>query len=74
MRGLGAVLMIYVFGVLVYFGALEVVKYKHRQLQTELTGISQSYTNAIMMRDKLKILDEQAARPRLVVCFPPASC
>ena len=61
MRGLGAVLMIYVFGVLVYFGALEVVKFKHRQLQTELSGISQSYTNAIMMRDKLKILDEQAA-------------
>ncbi|MBC8002675.1 MAG: hypothetical protein H7X97_08815 [Opitutaceae bacterium] len=61
MRGLGAVLMIYVFGVLVYFGALEVVKFKHRQLQTEMVGISQSYTNAIMMRDKLKILDEQAA-------------
>ena len=61
MRGLGAVLLIYVFGVLVYFGALEVVKFKHRQLQTELAGISQSYTNAIMMRDKLKILDEQAA-------------
>ena len=61
MRGLGAILMIYVFGVLVYFGALEVVKYKHRQLQTDLAGISQSYTNAIMMRDKLKILDEQAA-------------
>ena len=53
--------MVYLFCLLVYFGALEVIKFKHRQLTGQLAAVSQSYTNAVMMKEKVRILEEQAA-------------
>jgi len=59
MRGLFAVLSVYVVGVLIYFGALYALKLKFDRVKTDLAGISLSYTNALKDRDQLKILQDR---------------
>ena len=59
MRGLGTVLMLYMMGILVYFGALEVLRYQKTQLGTEVHGLSNSYTNTLITRARIQLLQEQ---------------
>ena len=59
MRGLGAVLVVYLFGVLIYFGALEVLKFQRNQVQKRVSEISQSYTNAIQTSNLVTVLQAQ---------------
>lgn len=61
MRGLGAALLLYIFGVIIYLGALQVVKYQHRQVQTELAGLSLAYTNALKTEARVQVLKERQA-------------
>jgi hypothetical protein len=60
MRGLMAVLSAYVIGVLVYFGALYVLKLKYTHVKQELDGISGTYTNALKDSAQLEILKERS--------------
>ena len=60
MRGVFAVLSLYVVGVLVYFGALYALKLKFNRVKSDLAGISQSYTNALKDNDQLKILTDRS--------------
>jgi hypothetical protein len=59
MRGLGAVLMVYLAGVALYFGALEILKFQNDRVQTEVRGLSLTYTNALQMVERIEVLQEQ---------------
>jgi hypothetical protein len=60
MRGLGAVVMIYIVGVVIYFSAVQVLAYKHNSLKKEMTGLSQQYTNTIQLKERVRVLEDQA--------------
>jgi hypothetical protein len=56
MRGLVAVLSAYIIGVLIYFGALYVLKLKYYRVKQDLASISGSYTNALKDKEQVQIL------------------
>ncbi len=58
MGGLGALFMAYLFGVLVYFGAVEVQKYRHARVAEELASVHAGYTNALRLKAQAQILQE----------------
>jgi hypothetical protein len=59
MRGLGALTLVYMTGVLIYFGALWVLKYNAGKLQDQVSSLSASYTNALQLKERVRILQEQ---------------
>jgi hypothetical protein len=59
MGGLAGVLAIYVVGVLIYFGALQVVKYQCYQVENKVAQISNDYTNAVRLKEKIDVLQNQ---------------
>lgn len=59
MGGLGAVLGLYVIGVLIYFVALQVVKYQTGSLESQVAAISTDYTNAVKLRERIDVLQNQ---------------
>src|SRR5262249_33604487 len=59
MRGLLAVGVIYIFGVLIYLGALQVLKYQTDKVTTRAAALSGSYTNALQLKEKIKVFQEQ---------------
>lgn len=60
MRGLGALVLIYLAGVLVYFAALQVARYRGGQVSQELAAISGSFTNALKLKARIQVLQEQS--------------
>jgi hypothetical protein len=60
MRGLGALGLIYLFGVLIYFAALQVAKYRSGQLESQVASLSGSYTNALRLKARIQVLQEQS--------------
>jgi hypothetical protein len=60
MRGIFAVLSLYVIGVLIYFGALYALKLKFNHVKSDLASISGSYTNALRDREQLEILKKRS--------------
>jgi hypothetical protein len=60
MRGLGAIMVLYLVGVLAYFGWLQVQDYRKRGLQREVTQLSGAYTNALRLKERVKVFQEQA--------------
>jgi hypothetical protein len=70
MRGLVAVLSAYIIGVLIYFGALYVLKLKYNRVKEDLAGISGSYTNALKDAEQIKILvDRQELKYKALDCL-----
>ena len=59
MRGLAAVVGLYVLGVLVYFARLEVELYRTSAVEQQVVGLGPTYTNAIQLRDRFKVLKER---------------
>ena len=59
MRGLAGVFLIYVFGVLAYFGALQYLKIKNSSLQTQVAGLAQSYTNTLQLKERIQVMEDQ---------------
>ncbi|MEO8429018.1 MAG: hypothetical protein ABI651_18140, partial [Verrucomicrobiota bacterium] len=59
MRGLGALVALYVAGVMVYFAALEVVKFQTRGVEQQIANISGSHTNALQLKARIQVLQEQ---------------
>ena len=59
MRGLGALTLVYMAAVLIYFGALNVLKYKASKVQDQVTALSANYTNALQLKERVRILQEQ---------------
>jgi hypothetical protein len=58
MRGLGALLMIYVAGVLVYFGFVQFAAYRYNGIQRQMTALGPTYTNTVRLREELKVLQD----------------
>ena len=60
MRGLGAVVAFYLVGVLAYFGWLQYQDHQKRGLQREVIQLSGAYTNALRLKERVKVFQEQA--------------
>ncbi len=59
MRGLAAVVIIYMVGVVIYFGALQVLNFQNYRVQSQVSSISQSYTNALKMEARIQVLQDR---------------
>ncbi len=57
MRGLAATVVIYLVGVVIYFGALQVLKFQKHRVENQVAAISQSYTNALKMEARIQVLE-----------------
>jgi hypothetical protein len=58
MRSLGAALLLYIFGVVIYIGFVQVASYRLDSTQTEARGLSIQYTNSLQLKEKLRVLQE----------------
>ena len=61
MRGLGALVVLYLFGVALFFAALEYARTEKRGLESQVQQLSGSYTNALVIKERIKVLQEQVA-------------
>ncbi|MEW6158687.1 MAG: hypothetical protein AB1813_14780 [Verrucomicrobiota bacterium] len=59
MRGVGAAVLVYMAGVLIYLGALEVLKLQQRRVENQVKGVAGSYTNALQLKARIEVLQEQ---------------
>jgi hypothetical protein len=59
MRGLGAATLLYILGVLIYFGAVEVLRYQQRRVENQVASLSGAYNQALQLKGRLRVLQEQ---------------
>lgn len=67
MSGVAAVVLIYLSCVLVYFGFLEVLKFKYNRLQAKAAAISAVYTNALAIKAQIQVLEDQLSLKNAVL-------
>lgn len=58
MRTLGAIVVLYVIGVLCYLGGVQYTGYRLGSVQDELATLGPTYTNTVQIREKLKVLQD----------------
>lgn len=61
MRGLGALVVLYLFGVAIFFAMLWRAETQKADLDTRVSGLSGSYTNALVTKARIQVLQEQIA-------------
>lgn len=61
MSGLGGAIAVYLVGVLLYFGALEVRKHQLNRVSADLAAVTPAFTNALRARANLRVLQDQLA-------------
>ncbi len=61
MRGLGALMVVYLFGVAVFFGLLWRAETQKKDLEQRVAELSGSYTNALVTKARIQVLQEQIA-------------
>lgn len=59
MRGVGAVILLYIVGVVIYFGRLQWENFKSDKLDQEVAHVGPIYTNAIELKTKYQILKDR---------------
>jgi hypothetical protein len=59
MRGLGAVLMLYILVVVVYYGFVKVADFRYSSLKDEVRAKSLQYTNVVQLRERVQVLQDQ---------------
>ena len=59
MRGLGAVLLLYIFAVLIYFALVQVASFQLGGVESQITGLGESYTNTLRLKERVKVLQDQ---------------
>lgn len=59
MRGLAAVVGLYLTGVVIYMIALQVLNFQASRLTTEVAGIANTYTNVLRLKERVQVLQEQ---------------
>jgi hypothetical protein len=59
MRGLGAVVVVYIIGVIIYMGALQFYQFQDARLKTQVAGIANSYTNVLRLKERVSVMEEQ---------------
>jgi hypothetical protein len=58
MRGLGAILMMYVLGVLIYFGFVQYSSWRLGSVRDEITKLGPTYTNTVQLKERLRVLQD----------------
>lgn len=61
MRGLGLLLLFYVVAVAAYAGSVQYYSYQASQVEQQVQLQAPAYTNAVMLRERVRIAQEQAA-------------
>ena len=70
MRGLAAVVVLYVIGVLVYFARLEVELYRTGAVERQVADLGPIYTNALQLKAKFEVLaDRQELKFAALNCW-----
>jgi hypothetical protein len=59
MRGLGAVVAVYIAGVVIYMIALQVLNYQAGRVRSEVAGLGNTYTNVLRLKERTQVLQEQ---------------
>ena len=59
MKGIGAAILLYVFGVIVYLAVLEWTRRESDQLQAQAQTTALAYTNVLKLQAKVEVLQEQ---------------
>lgn len=59
MASLGAVVAAYLAGVLIYFGAVQVLAYQKRGVEKQVMDLTTSYTNAVWLKARVEVLQDQ---------------
>jgi len=59
MRGLGAVVGLYMVGVVIYFIALSVAGYRTRAVELEAADVAPTYTNAMQFKARYQVLKDR---------------
>jgi hypothetical protein len=59
MRGLGAVLGLYVVGLIIYFAALYMLGYRTNAVETQVKSLGGSYTNSLQLQAQYQILKDR---------------
>ncbi len=61
MRGLGAIVALYLVGVAGYLGTVEFFNLRLHSVQSKITGLSGDYTNAMQLKAQIDILQDQVS-------------
>jgi hypothetical protein len=59
MRGLGAVVIVYLAVVMIYMIGLQVLSFQQGRLQAQVASIANSYTNVLQLKERVQVLQEQ---------------
>ena len=59
MRGVGALVLLYLAGVIVYFGTLEYFKFNFRKIENEARVLQAEYTEAQKLKARMEVLRDQ---------------
>jgi hypothetical protein len=59
MRGLGAVVGIYIAGVFVYMMALQYYTFRDTRLKSQIASIANTYTNVLRLKERVQVMEEQ---------------
>jgi hypothetical protein len=59
MRGLVAAAAVYMIGVVIYLGLVEMANWKHDGVNDEVVSLANSYTNSLQLKEKVRILQGQ---------------
>jgi hypothetical protein len=59
MRGLGALVGVYLLGVAAYMIALQVYSYRQESVQAQVATLANTYTNVLQLKERVQILQEQ---------------
>lgn len=59
MRSLGAVMLVYLFGVLAYFAAIEWARHEQASAEQTQRSLARTYTNTLQLAQQVKILQNQ---------------
>ena len=59
LRGLGAIGAVYAVGISIYFAALSFQLYRVNRVESEVKGLSQTYTNAIQLKARYQVLQDR---------------
>ncbi len=70
MRGLGAIIGLYIVGVLIYFVALGVASYRTGQVESTVGQMAPQYTNAMQLKARYEVLkDRQELKYAALDCW-----
>ena len=59
MRGVGAVIALYIFGVALYLGWAQFAKWRYSTVQSDVAANGLSYTNTIQLKERVRVMQDQ---------------